>query len=273
MQSTLNTRQQLTLLASAAAVAALVVSSAAACSDDSDSSATKLGKPHQVGGVTAQTYVTTDSSGDVTALGVRLTPPDLEQLPDQLPGTMVMLDLPADVKSQPFTDVMLNWNPQGHEPPPLFGKPHFDFHFDMVDSSVLHSISPEDPAFAQKAEHLPGHKYTPADYAPMPGPPLAAQAVPGMGVHLVDAANAPVPGKYDFQHILIAGSWDGQYTFIEPMITREYLLSRSSYSEAIKQPAAYQQDGRYPSSYRIRFDSKANAHEVELSDFATRTAS
>src|SRR5690606_24824712 len=29
----------------------------------------------------------------------------------------------------PFNHVGLNWNPIGHEPEHIYGKPHFDFHF------------------------------------------------------------------------------------------------------------------------------------------------
>ena len=104
---------------------------------------------------------------------------------------------------------MLNWNPQGHDPIELFGKPHFDVHFDMVDMAAMQAIDPDDPQFAAKAAHLPDPKYVPQDYVVPPGPPVAAQAVPGMGVHLLDSSDSTlVPGKYNFQQIIVEGVWD-----------------------------------------------------------------
>src|SRR6478735_4483716 len=95
-----------------------------------------------------------------------------------------------------FNHVMLNWNPQGHETAELFGKPHFDFHFDMVDMTTMQAINPDDPKFAAKAEHLPEPRFVPQDYVVPPNPPVMAQVVPGMGVHLVDSSDATlVPGK------------------------------------------------------------------------------
>ena len=150
---------------------------------------------------------------------------------------MLMLDFPDQAEATAFDHVMLNWNPQGHEPAELFGKPHFDFHFDMVDMATIEAISPDDPNYAAKAEHAPEARYVPQDYAVPPGAPVAAQAVPGMGVHLVDSSDTSlVPGAYDFKQIIINGTWDGRYTFIEPMITREWLLTKPASSRRSSSP-------------------------------------
>ncbi|NMO04723.1 hypothetical protein HH308_26220 [Gordonia sp. TBRC 11910] len=209
----------------------------------------------------------------MTGLGVAVTAAALDGLPGGSTATTLMLDLPSGLPAEPFTCVMLNWNPRGHQPTALFGKPHFDIHFDMVTMSDLQAISPSSPGFAAKAAHLPDAAHTPQGFAPLPGPPLAAQAVPGMGLHLADAGSRPTPGHYNFQHILLAGSWDGRYTFIEPMIARDWLLARRPYAESVHQPVAYQHDGRYPLRYSSRFDSGDDTYRVELSDFVTRRAS
>ena len=62
-----------------------------------------------------------------------------------------------------------------------------------------------------------------------------------MGVHLIDSSDTSlVPGEYDFNQIIINGAWDGHYTFIEPMITRDWLLTEPSLEQPLKQPRAYQ---------------------------------
>ncbi|MCU1628226.1 MAG: hypothetical protein JWP64_3175, partial [Pseudonocardia sp.] len=95
-----------------------------------------------------------------------------------------------------FDHVMFNSNPQGHVPVALFPDPHFDVHFDMADMATMQAVNPTDPNFATKAEHTPEARYVPQDYVVPPEPPVVAQAVPGMGMHLVDSSDAglvPVP--------------------------------------------------------------------------------
>ena len=72
--------------------------------------------------------------------------------------------------------VMLNWNPQGHEPPELFGKPHFDFHFDMVDMATMQAINPDDPEVrgggrtpSRGGDRPPGVRRSPRPSARGPG--------------------------------------------------------------------------------------------------------
>jgi hypothetical protein len=230
------------------------------------------GPSQELGNGTVKTYVTLNDGGQPTEVGVRLTPTALEGLPQS--GTTLMIDFPDQATDTAFDHVMLNWNPQGHEPPELFGRPHFDFHFDMVDMATMEAINPDDAAYAAKAEHLPEAKYVPQDYAVAPGPPVAAQAVPNMGVHLVDSSDTSlVPGQYDFTQIVINGVWDGRYTFIEPMITRDWLMTESSLEQPLKQPEAYQEAGYYPTTYAVHVDEQTKEYVVSLRGLTMRDAS
>ncbi len=231
-----------------------------------------VGPSQGLGNGNARTYVTLDGDGRPTEVGVRLSSTALEGLPQS--GTMLMLDLPDQAATTAFDHVMLNWNPQGHDPVELFGKPHFDVHFDMVDMATMHAIDPNDPDYAVKAEHLPEAKYVPQDYAVAPDVPVAAQAVPGMGVHWFDASDASlVPGTYDFQHILLNGSWDGRHTFYEPMVTTEFLMSGPDMEQPLKQPQAFQKTAYYPTTYAIDVDEQTGDHVVSLGGMTARTAS
>jgi hypothetical protein len=249
----------------------------AACGGEStapSNSGTFFGPSQPMGNGTIKTFVTVDEAGKPTEVGLRLTKSTLDGLPqDTGPGQTLMLDFPDQAAETAFDHVMLNWNAQGHDPVPLFGKPHFDFHFDMVDMATIEGIQPGTPDYAAKAERLPDAKYLPQDYVLPPGPPAAVQAVPGMGVHLVDGSDTSlVPGSYDFQQIIINGAWDGRYTFIEPMITRDYLLTQPSLEQPLKQPQAYQKSAYYPTTYTVKVDEPTQDYVVSLTGMTMRQA-
>lgn len=229
-----------------------------------------------LGNGTVKTYVTTDEGGVPVEVGLRLSESALDGLPENTPPTdMLMLDLPDQAAATAFDHVMINWNPQGHDPVALFGKAHFDFHFDMADMATLQSIDPSDPDYAAKADRLPDAKYVPQDYVVPPGGSAAEQAVPGMGVHLVDSSDTSlVPGSYDFQQIVINGTWDGRYTFVEPMVARDWLLTRPTLDQQpLKQPQAYQKKAYYPTTYSVRFDDQAKEYVVALNGMTMREPS
>ena len=119
--------------------------------------------------------------------------------------------LPDEAGDTVFEHVMLDWNPNGHDPQVLFGKPHFDMHFYLADTAEVHGIDPADPEFAVKAARLPDPRYVPLNYVPPPGPPEAS-VVPAMGLHWSNAADGLVPGEFDFTEVLLNGSWDGEFT-------------------------------------------------------------
>jgi Domain of unknown function (DUF5602) len=239
------------------------------------SSGTSFGPSQPLGNGTVKTYVTLDDAGHPTEVGLRLTATALDGLPqDTGLADVVMLAFPDQAAQTAFNHVMLNWNPQGHDPVALFGKPHFDFHFDMVDMPTMQKITPDDPQFAVKAEHLAEPRYVPAGYVLPPEPSLVAQVVPGMGLHLVDSQDATlVPGKYDFQQVIINGEWDGRYTFVEPMITREWLLSGPTLQGNLKQPQAYQKTAYYPTGYSVHVDEQTKDYVIALTGLTPRQAS
>jgi Domain of unknown function (DUF5602) len=246
-----------------------------ACSNgQEDKGGTFFGPPQSIGNGTVKTYATLDKSGNPTEVGVRMSAASLDGLPqeDAVPPQMLVLPFPREASTTAFDHVMLNWNSHGHQPVELFGKPHFDIHFYMVNPAAVAEIDPNKPSFATQAANLPGRKYVPQDYVLPPGSP-AENAVPGMGLHWVDGTDGLEPGKYDFKQTLIAGSWDGAYTFIEPMMTREWMLTKQAVDEKIKQPQAYQKNSYYPTTYTVHYDDQANAYSVALGGMTMRHAS
>ncbi len=120
---------------------------------------TYFGSSQSVGHGTVRIYTTVDTRGEPTAVGLRMSAAALEGLPDT--SAMFMLGLPEQASATVFDHVMLNWNPHGHEPEILFGKPHFDMHFYMTDMSSTMGIDPAAPEYAARAAHLPDGKYIP----------------------------------------------------------------------------------------------------------------
>jgi len=205
---------RVTELAVAATVAAVVLLGGCATGTDgagtdgtgTEQSATFFGPPQQLGNGTVKTYATLDTTGHPTEVGLRLSASALDGLPpnDTPLAQPLELALPAQAAQTVFDHVMLNWNPHGHDPVALFGKPHFDFHFAMVDQAAMRAIDPADPTYSARAAHLPEGRYIPQDYVIPPDAP----AVPGMGVHWVDSTDTTlVPGTYHFTQIVLNGTW------------------------------------------------------------------
>jgi Domain of unknown function (DUF5602) len=266
-----------TRLAVAACTTLLVLCACSAASAASTGAApttsgTFFGPSEGLGNGTIKTYTTLNDSGQPTEVGVQLTRTALDGLPQN--DTTLMLALPDQAATTAFDHVMVNWNPQGHDPVALFGKPHFDFHFDMVDMAAMQDINPADQNYAAKAQHAPEAKYVPQDYVVPPGPPVAEQAVPGMGVHLVDSSDtALVPGAYDFHQIVINGTWDGRYTFVEPMVSRDWLLTDPTSEQTLKQPQAYQKSGYFPTTFSVHRDEQTKDYVIALAGLTMRRSS
>ncbi|MGZ3806998.1 MAG: hypothetical protein ACXVCE_02845, partial [Bacteriovorax sp.] len=90
----------------------------------------KRGEEVVIGKGRAYTYVVYDGHCP-RSLGVALTKEALEDLP--LVDSEYLLKLPKNVELPPFKEVIINWNPHGHEPTDIYGIPHFDFHFYSIN--------------------------------------------------------------------------------------------------------------------------------------------
>ena len=62
---------------------------------------------------------------------------------------VITLD-PPPLAPEPYRFMMLDWNPQGHQPPGVYTVPHFDFHFYMVPDQLP---VPQDASIADDHIH------------------------------------------------------------------------------------------------------------------------
>lgn len=264
---------------------------------------TQYGTPQQLGNGHVRTYIVLDQKANGTPLevGVAISEDAMDGLPESLSLSgdhekgghhanmfVYLLDMPAHHQTV-YEFVQFDWNPAGHEPDSIYTIPHFDFHFYTVPASVRNSIVPADPAFAQKAAALPGAEFRPPyflDAATLAGGiPAAAATVPQMGLHWLDVRSPELQkaaGNPDawapFTRTFIYGSWDGEFIFLEPMITRDYILAKRMATDPavrdeiipISMPARYARAGYYPDAYRITYDARAKEYRIALTQLAPR---
>lgn len=157
----------------------------------------------------------------------------------------------------------LGWNPHGHEPEPIYGLPHFDFHFYEISEEAVAAIPPYE-VDSTKFKNWPAPSYLPSTYVNPGG------GVPQMGCHWLDFTSPELNGQ-SFTQTFIYGSYDGKVTFYEPMITKAFIDANATFERTIPQPAKYQKSGYYPTKMKIV--KASGVTNIILENFVYRTAS
>jgi hypothetical protein len=196
-----------------------------------------------------------NDQGKPVSLGITFDRKALSGLPTEAVPPDVLLKFPAQADVHQFKYVVINWNPQGHEPK-MYQMPHFDFHFYMMPNDEREKITGND---SRQFAKLPDPKYLPGDYMLAPG------GVPKMGAHNVDRTSPELHGKA-FSTTFIYGTYDGKVTFLEPMVSMPFLRTRPNFSAPIKQPAAFEQSGYFPAAYSVKYDKKHGVYRISLDD-------
>jgi hypothetical protein len=266
----------------------------------------QYGPTQSLGGGTVRSYITLDSknSNVPVEIGVAISETAMDNLPAAAPAmssmpdhsahanmamamNMYLLDLPSQ-NPTPYKFVQFDWNPSGHEPAGVYDLPHFDFHFYTVPVSVRNSIVPTDPQYAAKAANYPAQDLRAPFYidaATPAGAPPAAVTVPEMGLHWLDVRSPELQGMAGkpqdfkaFTKTFIYGSWNGEFIFDEPMITKAYLLAKKTTTDAtlrdelipVSTPTKRAKAGYYPNAYRITYDASAKEYRVALTQLVLR---
>lgn len=225
---------------------------------DSSLAGTYEGPPVAIGQGQARTFVMLDEQGQVNTLGIRLSEAALSGLPAS-GEREYQLSLPKEAAGTGYDHVTVDWNPHGHIPEGIYDKPHFDFHFYVIDTEQRNAITAvgEDLERVHKA---PEPARMPADYVLPPG-----TEVPRMGAHAID------PGSDEFQEkpftqTFIYGFYDARIIFVEPMMTLEFLASRPNVSTPVKQPEVHDPAFAYPTRYGARYDAENAQYEITLEE-------
>lgn len=222
-----------------------------------------FGKPVAIGNGMAWTWakMANGSTDKIESMGITFTETALEGLPDladqKMPMGEYMLEFPKEIKGRPFDHVMLNWAPVGHDPFPLYGKPHFDIHFFMMSPEKTKLITAKGDDL-KKCNNKPSAEYVPAGYILPPG-----TVIPTMGAHWIDPKSKEFQGK-EFDTTFIYGSYDGKINFVEPMITTKFLGSKPDFTQALTTPKMVDVAGFYPSAYSIKHNAARKEVTVSL---------
>ena len=243
--------------------------------------ATRYGPPGAVGAGTARTYVIIEGDAPVE-VGIELDSMALERLPAARnqpmgPGHedmhVYLLSMPAD-NPTPYRFAELDWNPAGHHPQFIYGVPHFDFHFYLIDRAAREAIDSSDAAWDRRMNNLPTPEFVPAGYeyaGKSFGGPIIYATVPHMGVHWVSTASPELQRSPErFTHTYLVGTWDGRVIFHEPMVTLETLLRRRTIETPVPVARAHERDGYYPDAYRIAWLASQGRYRVSLTRLAWR---
>ncbi len=215
-----------------------------------------------VGNGTARAVVRTDASGKPVSVAAQFTPQALEGLPTVLNSNTqegqweYFLPMPADAPNTGYRGIVIDWNLHGHPPPHVYTVPHFDFHFYTIDRDSVQKVFFSGPADA--AATVSDAEIVPPGYKVIP-----ETAINQMGVHAPDLTAPEFHGK-PFTATFIYGYYRGQLTFVEPMVTRAYLLTKPNVTLPVKVPARYSHSAYYPTSYSVRYDTGRDIYAVEL---------
>jgi hypothetical protein len=218
----------------------------------------------------AWTWYEVDDNDNPVRLAISIDDSAMASLDRTVPGSgghthanMLSLKFHPKVAATPFMHVGLDWNPFGHEPEPIYGKAHFDFHFYMMSEADRMAIPPYE-VDSLKFKNAPAPAYFPPTYINPGG------GVPQMGAHWIDFTSPELNGA-PFAQTFIYGSYNGKVNFYEPMITETFIKANPAFERTIPQPAKFQKTGYYPTKMRI---AKANGvTNVILEGFILRQAS
>lgn len=218
------------------------------------------------------------ADGTVTAVGATVQMATVRNAPVAEPHTdedaeeghqhaethSVRLDLPKTARKSTFFDhLQIDYNPAGHPPAP-YERAHFDFHFYGIDTSEQLAIDCTDRT-------MPPEALVPSGYQVLPPKPESegGGCVPEMGNHAIDV-NAPElreENPQPFTKTMILGYYGGHLTFLEPMVTKQFLMRRDGFAMAVPVPERLDRSTRYPTSFEAIYDAEEVAYRLIWSDF------
>lgn len=202
---------------------------------------------------TATSWVALDARGAPVAVGVDLTEAALDGLPGH--KSDIDLALPPEARQAGYDHVGLDWQAHGHAPAGVYDVPHFDVHFYRIGPAERDRIVPEDPEFEARLARPPAAGTVP------PGLRRGA-STPRMGQHWGIADAAPDGAGRPFERVMILGTYDGRLIFLEPMMTRAFLLTRPEVTVPVRAPERAEGTLWWPDAYSVSF--RDGVHRIVL---------
>lgn len=243
-----------------------------ACGDGDDDAARLPGESDVAFGARVSTWAVRGELGEIVEVGATIPIALIENAPlddepsegdahgtgDGPAGAILSLRYPEEVRDTTFIDHLeVHWNAFGHEPDGVYTVPHFDFHFYGVPEEVVWAVDCADGAVQPSPDRVP------PPYIPLP------VCVPEMGVHSLDPRSPEVDpvNPQQFTEVFIYGFQAGELAFLEPMLTRDYLLEIHDLEVDLPLPEVLGRSTRLPSVYRLTYDAEDQSYDMVLSDF------
>lgn len=254
------------------AVMAAFIVSTATFAQPVNADKTVWGPAKKLGNGTVRSWVTLDSKGAPKSLGIQMKGDAMNGL--QKPNKAVpnpsydtheiQIELPKEAALTPFDHIGVDWNPQGHDPEGVYMIPHFDFHLYTITRQDRKKITLQGEDM-ERCKKQPDAAFLPKGF--IYGPDTE---VPNMGAHWVDASTPEFHGKR-FTYTFIFGSYNGGVCFIEPMITREFLMAGIEVNAEVPQPAKFAWKGKYfPTRYRVHHNKSTKSIDIIFEGFKKR---
>jgi Domain of unknown function (DUF5602) len=225
------------------------------------------GPSQAIGGSRAHAFVTLNTNGMPTAIGLRMSEAALVGLPAEPPrnadGWEYILSLPKEAANAGYNHIGIDWNPKGHIPPGIYDMPHFDFHFYLISQEQRGKITAVGEDLA-KAHKSPAPEFMPVGYILPNG-----TEVPRMGAHAIDTT-APEFNKLPFTKTFIYGFYDGQMVFLEPMVTKAFLETKPNVTDPIRLPTTYSQHAYYPTHYCVKYNPAQREYVISLESLISK---
>lgn len=237
--------------------------------DSANGNRTIIGDATMVNGNLIVTWAKVTVDNEIKKVGVTI-PVDLfdnqpEEDGDGPGGAIASLVFPSVVRDTTYLNHFeLHTEPHGHVSPPgsvnpnRFAVPHFDFHFYAIEEDevrLIPAVVPPPPLPAVPAQLLP------PGYI-QPGPSIAE-----MGRHSSPLISVLDPDP--LSTVMIAGFLPSgaEMHFVEPMVSREFLVERTSFELPMPLPAALGRTTLYPTKFDAEYDAEQDAYHFFFHHF------
>ena len=209
------------------------------------------------------------SADTLTSFGMTVPIQAIQNAPSEAamvwpPVPVATIPLPDVARSASgFDNVTVYWEPHGH-PPAAFLAPHFDFHFNAIPSAEVAAIDCSD---LSKPSRISAGYELPDVAVPNMGT-LVGICVPGMGMHSLPSSDLR---SSSFTKTMVFGYYHARPIFLEPMITRETLLARRSFTLDVPHVPGQPITTRAPTLFRAEYDRGAQAYRFVFSGLVRST--
>jgi hypothetical protein len=204
----------------------------------------------------------------VTKVGAVIPLSSIENAPNEMemvwpPMQAATIALPDVARRQTgLLSLKVYWEAHGHPPGPYL-VPHFDFHFYTTTSEETTAVDCSD---VSEPSELPAGYVLPDVEIPGIGK-LIGLCVPEMGMHALLASE--MNSDQAFSGTMVVGYYSARPIFLEPMITRDLLLERRTFSLDVPEVTGFGPGVSAPTHFEAEYDTAAQAYRFVLSGFSS----